>query len=191
METLSKIWQRLKEQGHETDKGSVHSYIPVYEQLFEQYRETALNVLEIGLFNGASIRMWCEYFTKATIHGVDCSLFPHDGMADLRPLLKDNIPNARIYFFDAENESKANSRFKDIKFDVIIDDAGHDINQQLNLFRIWKEYLVKDGVYVIEDIQDIDRDEHLFIANGITIIDYRKRKGRYDDVLAIIRNKYL
>lgn len=51
-ETLTEIWQRLKEQGHESDKGSIHSYIPVYEKLFEQYRHTALNVLEIGLFRG-------------------------------------------------------------------------------------------------------------------------------------------
>lgn len=195
METLEQIWRRLRDAGYETDKGSVHSYLPVYEKLLAPYRETALNVLEIGLFNGNSLRMWAEYFTKAIIDGIDCSLTPHDGMGDLRPLLKDIneglYPDTYIHIFNAEDEQEVNKRFKEVKFDVIIEDAGHEINQQLNLYSIWKEYLAKDGVYIIEDVQDIDKDEHLFhsfrINRELSIIDARKEKGRYDDVLIVVK----
>lgn len=203
MESLQQIWQRLKEQGHETDKGSVHSYLPVYEKLFDQYRETALNVLEIGCFNGASIRMWAEYFTKAHIWGVDCSLTPHGGMADLVPLIDEIVssePHDKLFYcdihiFDAENSIEVAKKFSSIKFDIIIEDANHSIEQQLNLFKIWQPYLVKDGIYIIEDIQDIGKDEQrlreLLPGKGMTIIDDRQKKGRYDDVMCIIRNKYL
>lgn len=192
METLEQIWQRLKDAGYETDKGSIHSYIPVYEKLLEPYRETALNVLEIGLFNGNSMRMWCEYFTEAKIHGIDCSLTPHDGMADLKPLLYDiNVKggmNAKVHIFDAENEQQAKEHFKKTKFDVIIDDAGHEINQQINLVNIWFPYLTKKGIYIIEDIQDIDKTGNLFAGIGGHIIDRRSVKGRYDDVIVILED---
>src|SRR5574339_18444 len=187
METLTEIWTRLSKQGYESDKGSVHSYLPVYEKIFEQYRHTALNVLEIGIFKGDSLRMWAEYFTKANIYGIDCSLTPHDGMANLQPLMDEILHvnpyaplyNTHVHIFDAENVTEVSRRFFGTKFDVIIEDAGHEINQQLNLFKIWQPYLVKDGLYIIEDIQDIDKDEprfrELLPGKGMTIIDDRQR----------------
>lgn len=188
METLQQIWQRLKEQGYETDKGSVHSYIPVYEKLLAPYRETALNVLEIGLFNGNSMRMWREYFTNATIHGIDCSVTPHDGMADLRPLIaeidEEYIPKMQIHIFDAENQKEVENRFKGVKFDVIIEDANHSLQQQVILAAIWHEYVKEGGVYIIEDVQDIKNI--VSIANG-EIIDLRHVKNRYDDVLIVLK----
>ena len=192
MKTLQAIWDSMNKNGCGTDKGSVHSYIPVYEKLLQQYRQTALNVLEIGLFNGHSMIMWKSYFVNAKVYGIDCSETPHGGMADLRRMIKAGWD---IHIFDAENKEDVAKRFSGVKFDVIIDDAGHHIEQQLNLFSIWKDYLVDDGLYIIEDIQDIDRDEHLFRellpGKGMTIIDERQRKNRYDDVMIIIRNKYL
>lgn len=199
MKTLIQIWEDLRKVGYETDKGSIHSYLPVYEKLLAPYRETALNVLEIGLFNGNSIRMWAEYFTKAKVWGIDCSLTPHDGMADLNPLVNDIMNsqpyqplfNTHVHIFDAENKEEVAKRFTGTKFDVIIEDAGHEINQQLNLFDIWKEYIADGGIYIIEDVQDLDKDEHLFyrtrINRHLRIIDLRNEKGRYDDVLIVIK----
>lgn len=193
METLEQIWKRLKDAGYETDKGSIHSYIPVYEKLLAPYRETALNVLEIGLFNGHSIRMWAEYFTKAWVQGIDCSLTPHDGMGDLRPIINEikiskqsnRLFYSNIQIFDAENEKEVADRFEGTKFDVIIEDAGHEINQQLNLYSIWKNYLAEGGIYIIEDVQDLDRDAERFNEQGFNVYDLRTIKNRYDDVIAI------
>jgi hypothetical protein len=186
LETLEQIWKRLADAGYKTDKGDVHSYIPVYEKLLAPYRETALNVLEIGLFNGHSMMMWEDYFTKADIIGIDCSDQPHGGMADLRPMIDEGWD---IHIFDAENVTEVSKRFFGTRFDVIIEDAGHEINQQLNLYRIWKEYLAPGGVYIIEDVQDIDRDEMKFLAlsPNVEVIDNRKIKGRYDDCLVVIK----
>lgn len=185
MKTLQEIWDSMKKAGCESDKGSVHSYIPVYEKLLEPYRETAKNILEIGLFNGHSLMMWKSYFPMNTkVYGIDCSETPHDGMADLRPMIKSGWD---IHIFDAENELEVAKRFSGIKFDVIIEDAGHHLEQQHNLYRIWKDYLAEDGIYIIEDVQDIDKTAYSFRKIDGEIIDLRDVKGRYDDVLIVIK----
>ena len=54
-----------------TDKNTTHSYIPLYEKLLSNKRLTAKNVLEIGVNEGGSIKLWHDYFTNATIYGLD------------------------------------------------------------------------------------------------------------------------
>ena len=55
-----------------TDKNTYHSYLPLYQKLMENKKETAKNVLEIGIsFNSGSIKLWNDFFTNATIYGLD------------------------------------------------------------------------------------------------------------------------
>ena len=54
-----------------TDKNTLHSYLPLYQKLFEKKKYTAKNVLEIGIFFGGSIKLWSEYFTSSVIYGLD------------------------------------------------------------------------------------------------------------------------
>ena len=54
-----------------TDKNTTHSYLPLYESLFKNKKETAQNILEIGIQNGGSIKLWRDYFINATIYGLD------------------------------------------------------------------------------------------------------------------------
>lgn len=190
MKTLTEIFKKLQSQGFETDKGSVHSYLEVYEEILEPYRQTALNILEIGVFKGNSLRMWERYF-NGNVYGVDCDLQPHGGMADLSEMVESGKHNIKI--FDAANKEEVNRYFSEIRFDVIIEDAGHHLEQQIELYNIYKNYLTDNGIYIIEDIQDLDKDravfENLDNSKQIEIIDRRSIKNRYDDVLVIIKNK--
>lgn len=190
MKSLQEIWDEMPQK---SDKGDVHSYLPVYEQILAPYRETAHRVLEIGLFNGHSLRMWEEYFTHATVYGIDCDEQPHGGLADLRPMMAEGTHV--IYIMDAGNLSDVNKTFRGIKFDIIIEDAGHDIESQIWLFNIYKNFLAEGGIYVIEDVQDVDKtgdqilaNVHMSNMNG-EILDRRHIKGRYDDCLVIIKDK--
>ena len=63
-----------------TDKNRDHSYIELYQTLLVGKKETARNVLEIGIgdnypqynfFNGGSIKLWHDFFTNATVHALD------------------------------------------------------------------------------------------------------------------------
>ena len=191
MKTLSDIWYDLACKGFETDKGSVHGYLPFYEEYLEPYRHAALKVLEIGLFKGNSLRMWEQYFTNAEVIGIDCDELPHGGLGDLRPIMAELGHN--IFIMDALDEEQVSKAFRNKLFDVVIEDAGHHLEQQIDLYKMYKPYLRKGAIYIIEDIQDIDatRDqfENIDHDKKITIIDNRKVRPRYDDVLCIIQDK--
>jgi len=51
-----------------TDKGTEHSYDTVYEKIFAPYRNKGINLLEIGLYSGADLLAFNEYFTDATFY---------------------------------------------------------------------------------------------------------------------------
>ena len=185
--TLQEIWNEMPVK---SDKGDIHSYLSVYEQILTPYRETAKNILEIGLFNGSSLLMWEKYF-DGNVYGIDCSETPHAGMADLRPLINEGTHN--IFIFDAENSDDVLLHFAGIKFDVVIEDASHDVAQQLKLYEVFKPYMNENFLYCIEDIQQVDATRQLFknidAEKQVTIIDNRSIKGRYDDVMVLIKDK--
>jgi hypothetical protein len=189
MRKLQNIWDSLSAAGYKTDKGDLHSYVEVYEEILAPYRETAKNILEIGLFNGHSLRLWEEYFINADIYGIDCDEQPHGGMADLQPMIAEGY---KIVIGDAASPFDISKHFLGMKFDVVVEDANHNIEQQLEIYNNLKPYMNKGSIYIIEDIQDIDRHKWLFLSlSGVTveIIDRREIKQRYDDVLVIIKDK--
>lgn len=187
--TLKNIFETLQQQGFETDKGTVHSYIDVYEEVLKPYRFKADKVLEIGVFKGNSLRMWEQYFDWADVFGVDCDTMPHGGMADLREMINSGIHCIKI--FDAENPELVKEHFAGMKFDVIIEDANHSLEQQLKLYNLYKEYLAPDGIYIIEDVENIDASrtefENIDNSKTVTILDRRHILNRFDDVLIIIK----
>lgn len=192
MNTLQEVWDNLAGQGYKSDKGDVHSYLPVYEEILRPYRVPAKNVLEVGLFRGDSFRMWEQYFSFGTrVYGIDCDIRPHGGMADLTSLIQEKA--SQIFIMDAANQNEVEQSFGDTMFDVIIEDAGHDLMQQLQIYYNLKNHISKGGIYIIEDIQDIDANRSFFEAldpeKKIEIIDRRHINGRYDDCLVIITDK--
>lgn len=157
-----------------TDKGSTHSYIEEYDKLISSFKYEKCNIMEIGVQSGFCLKMWKEYFPNATIYGVD--IIPEY----LRP------ENRVITICSDSRDEKLIEILGDNKFHLIIDDGSHRLDEQLIAFKNLSPLLVNGGIYVIEDIQSIDRDKDKFV--NFEIIDLRKNKGRYDDVLAIYRN---
>ncbi len=190
METLKSIWDSLNSQGLGSDKADVHSYLPIYEKILAPYRETAKNILEIGIFKGHSLLMWEKYF-KWNVHGIDCSETPIDGMADLRPMIATGKHN--IHILDATDPLQVEQHFNGMKLDIVIDDGNHVLECQLKSYNIFKNYLADDFLYIIEDVDQIERVrpffENLDDTKKITIIDNRHIKGRFDDCLIIIQPK--
>lgn len=184
MNSLQKIYERNK-RGDWPDKGSVHSYIEVYESILRPYRYTAKNILEIGLMSGESLRMWSEYFA-GDVYGMDCDIKPINGLADLTGAINEGF---KIVIGDASKPSEIAKFFTGMKFDVVIEDANHDIDQQYMIYAALKPYLAPGSIYIIEDIQNVDYDgtELKTMADNVEIVDLRLKKLRYDDVLVIIR----
>ena len=199
METLAQIYSRYSAPDCHTgsDKGTLHSYIEIYEKLLAPYRGTAQAVLEIGIMGGQSLRMFEEYFTGTKVYGIDISDQPVGGMVDLRPMIAEG--GHRITIMDAEQKAQVEHHFSNTIFDVIVEDAQHLVSQQIAMYANFRPHLARNGIYVIEDIADIDRDGPI-IAKAINelnpdvcfrIFDRRSVKGRFDDVLIVIGGKDL
>jgi hypothetical protein len=187
LELLCEKYKEMVNGSYWPDMNDSHSYGPVYEEILKPYKD-AQNILEIGLFTGARLRVWESYF-KGKVYGVDCSETPLDGTADLRPMIAEGTHN--IFILDATNKGQIENAFNGILFDVIIDDGSHLLDHQLTSYSIFKNHLSKGGIYIIEDIQDIDANrktlEEIDPERSVEIIDLREKKGRYDDVLVIIK----
>ena len=55
-----------------TDKSSLLAdYLRHYEREFSYLRDEPINVIEIGVQGGSSLRMWERFFTRATLIGID------------------------------------------------------------------------------------------------------------------------
>ena len=53
-----------------TSKGK-HGFLEIYERYFEKLKYKKLNILEIGVENGDSLRIWSNYFVNSKICGID------------------------------------------------------------------------------------------------------------------------
>jgi len=179
MKSLNEIYKNYMDYIHWGDKGTVHTYIDEYEHLLKEYRDGS-TVLEIGIARGHSMEMWCDYFTNSTIIGVD--------------IVNNNIPEDTRYkaiFCDAASPEII-PYIKDYKLDVIIDDGSHHPQDQINSFNILKDYMSPNGIYIIEDVSDLNYVQSYFETikdkHSIEIIDNRYKKNRFDDILIVIKN---
>ena len=129
---------------YRSDKGSVyHNYLEIYEKYFSKYRDSLENFLEIGLWEGDSIRMWRDYFTTGDLVGAD--------ILDLSHVV---LPKTQIHICDQSERTQltelVNKTFNE--FDIIIDDGGHwQHRQQITLGHMFP-FLKSGGVFVIEDL---------------------------------------
>ena len=76
METLIQIYEELAERigtSRITDKNYwLHPFLPYYDKIFLPYRNTATNILEIGVGRRAgSLQIWQQYFSTADIYAWD------------------------------------------------------------------------------------------------------------------------
>lgn len=174
--TFQEIYQDVISAGWNTDKGTTHAYVDSYAELFKPYRNEPINLLEIGIDYGYSLALWRAYFNKANIYGIDN-----------RNVLK-FTEEVNPIIHDANDPGIINKYFSNLEFDIIIDDASHEVSHQLLRFPIYFPKLKKGGLYVIEDVQDLDIEGKALINLApAEVIDNRKLKGRYDDVLIIYR----
>lgn len=178
MDNLHDIYKNWTSPDGHGDKGTAHSYIDVYDRLLEHYRHKA-NILEIGLAYGQSLEMWYEYFGKGSkIYGIDIK------DDEIGPYLDDN--RFKITIGDATNQDIL-KHFPRNKFDIIIDDGSHKLGDQIKTFNLFSSKMRNGGVYIIEDIVDIDNNRKVFEALGpeAVIVDKRHIKNRHDDVMVI------
>ena len=169
-----------------TDKDTVHSYLDLYNNLLLDKKNTAKNVLEVGIQHGGSIKLWSDFFTNATVHGLD--------ITNGSNIVADIKNNDKIILYtdtDAYNEDIFNRLFLNngLKFDFLLDDGQQTLESIIQFINLYSKVMTDDGNLIIEDVQDISWIETLKNAvpeelkQYIFVYDLRTCKGRYDDIV--------
>ncbi len=119
-------------------------YFDIYDRHFNKYINKEVTILEIGVFQGGSLKMWKEYFgSKVKIYAIDifekCKQFEEENVKvfigsqsdrDFLRFIKEKIPQV----------------------DILIDDGGHFMDQQIITFEELYPHIKPDGVYLCEDL---------------------------------------
>ena len=129
-----------------TDKSSAgHAYTAVYAPLLDHLRgRDDVRLLEIGVWEGASLEMWAQWLPSANIIGLDIDLsrfrFPRSERVHLR------LGNASDPVFIAAMVEEFGP------FDVVIDDGSHLLPDHVAAFTALWPHVQPRGYYIVEDM---------------------------------------
>ncbi len=147
------------------DKSSrFHNYLDFYQEQLPD-RDFSGRLLEIGVMDGASMKMWREYYPKAEIVGIDIKPMAH---------LHNNswkVPESvRLIQCDGTDPQQVK---KLGMFDVIIDDGSHyTAQQQASFDLLYYKQLNRGGVYIIEDLWTSHIKE--YVKTELTTLEWLK-----------------
>ena len=132
------------------DKSGTHSYDTIYEPHFDQY-ESSFNLLEVGIYKGASSRAFLNCYDNLTYYGID--IFERHNLN----IVSDLLSNDRFKVLVADSTSDyvqatINREWGDVKFDVVIDDGSHLHSDITTTFKNIYPFLSEGGTYFIEDL---------------------------------------
>jgi cephalosporin hydroxylase len=174
-----------------TSKGTLHTYLPVYDRLFKHFRNKKINIFEVGYLWGGSAKLMELYFPKAIIKAIDVTtIFPEVWIKDAKERGEHTKiqPGNRVKLEIKNSLTLTKEYFRDFIPDIAIEDGDHSIESQLHFIKIVYPILNSGGLLIIEDVQDIDNQKVKFQKLGIPFEIYNLRKsGRYDDVFILFR----
>lgn len=119
-------------------------YFDVYHRHFERFRGRPVKVLEFGVFHGGSLQMWKWYF------GDLCQVVGVDINSACKTLEEDRV---QIEIGDQEDRQFLRSLAEKYgSFDIVIDDGGHTMGQQIATYEELLPAISENGVYLVEDL---------------------------------------
>ena len=152
-----------------TDKSSIaHNFLHSYEEVLKGVEVKTL--VEVGIFDGASLRMWSEFYPSAKIIGleIDTSRLINEG-------------NISSYFCDQSNTAMLLDVLKNLDIDVFVDDGSHIWSHQINTFKTVYPLMKEGSVYIAEDLHTSMLSEYKDI--DIVPLDFFRKEG-----FAIVEN---
>ena len=125
---------------HNTDKATGHGFTDFYFSFFEKYKNPI--ILEIGVYDGASLKMMDEFYGSAKIVGIDIESKTQFDSVNVKTIIADQSkPVELLTCLNYYNE-----------YDIIIDDGGHTMDQQqISIAHLFK-HVKSGGIYVMEDL---------------------------------------
>lgn len=176
-----------------TDKNTAHAYGQnFYDKLLDRHSNKYINLLELGVQHGSSILAFAQVLPNAKIFGIDKNLnqnkFKEQQDATGRVILY------QMDLYDDNAPKIAKEKLGITKFDIIIDDASHIGDHQVQAFKLFYPRLNIGGTYVIEDCWDFKKvveEIKVFVGQGtIEVIDLRESKNKLADDVLVVVHKY-
>jgi len=118
-------------------------YLDIYHRHFERFRGRSPTVVEVGVYHGGSLEMWKSYFGDgARIVGVD-----------VNPRLRDlGVPGIEIIVGDQGDRAFLARLAAQVgPIDILIDDGGHTMPQQIATVETLYGAVAPEGVILVED----------------------------------------
>lgn len=145
-----------------------HHYFDIYHNHFRRFLGRPVKLLEIGVNKGGSLQMWKHYFgPQVRIYGVD-----------IEPRCKTlEEPQIEIFIGDQGDRQFLKRLREQIgAVDILIDDGGHEMEQQIVTFEELYGMVDEDGVYLVEDLHTSYREQwHGGLNQPSTFIERAKR----------------
>ena len=140
MSTLREIFYNIPKSSDKWDR-----YFDVYERHLEKFKGKNITFVEVGVQFGGSLDMWSQYF------GPDSKIYGIDIDPKCADLVYDN-PNIKIIIGDQESKEFWDETLKEIgSIDVMVEDGGHTMEQQIISFEKVFPVINSGGVYLCED----------------------------------------
>ncbi len=141
------------------DKGSIlkinqnkslktHNYGVFYEKYFQNFKNKDLKILELGSHEGKGLAAFYYFFPHSSFLGANINPFQMKFCSRRIEEIYIDVSSKKIL----QNFSK----YTDQNFDIIIDDASHNLKDILITLPILFKKLNPGGFYVIEDINQFE-----------------------------------
>jgi hypothetical protein len=159
-------------------------YFELYHRHLAKFVGKDIHVIEIGVFSGGSMGMWRSYFGPgARITGVDiepaCKTYENEF--------------TKIVIGDQEDRSFWEKFRAEVPpADVIIEDGGHEPDQQMVTLEELLPHLKPGGVYICEDIHFVNNSFAAFMAGLDDALNAysREPKGPAESDLSIVATPF-
>ena len=165
-----------------TDKDTIHSYLPVYEQLIPTLTPSGrpIRILEVGIERGGSILAWALAL-DSLVMGIDINP---------PPVWLTGFQNVQILKGDAYTEEAVKTLDGFPGWDIIIEDGSHKPEHIMFVANNYMKLLRPGGALVIEDVPDETTLTQLQKMPNVvvTTFDLRHKKKRWDDVIVVLQH---
>lgn len=119
-------------------------YLDVYDATLGPWMGREVSFLEIGVYKGGSLRMWRDFFApsaRLTFLDIDSACKALE------------LPGTEIRIGDQEDPVFLAQVARDRgPFDIVVDDGGHKMGQQITSFLSLWPHLKNGGLYIVEDV---------------------------------------
>ena len=145
--------QYAKPSKQEDKKIIAHGYAKIYEKYLKEHKDKNLNIIELGSFYGNASAAFYFYFKNSQIYSADIN-------PDMYLYRSKRLKN---FFTDTSSRAsiEKNILSRNIKFDLIIEDASHMLKDQIvSLFILFKN-LKSGGFFIVEEIDFPEKREDM------------------------------